>query len=293
MDNNHSFFKFMKDIISSGVWAGLSAAARALYPVLCSFSDETFKVAWPGTDELLRLTGFKTKKSLQEAKKELVSNGLIDFTPGNGRTSTRYYFRFDYTNSKIDLNTYRDTTISRRVRQGYTPEVEESNSQSTPTVSPNQIYININQDKNIQNQAVSDSISSLEYFFRDDTPHALRTHIIQKLQNQYDAIEIEEAIRIAIGRNKAGDIRYLEGILRNRKDSPSSTVASHVNSRSPMLLIQQKLPENLKVYAKALKFHYQSGKTFYFTSNQDIPDQQIVESLKAANFNIKIFKQTG
>ena len=117
-DQNYAFFKFMHDIIDAGIWSRLSNASRALYPVLCSFTNEQFSFVWPATNELLRLTGFKTKKPLQQARKELVDAGLIDYIPGTGHTSSRYYFRFDYPGSRIHLDTYRDKMRARRGVRG-------------------------------------------------------------------------------------------------------------------------------------------------------------------------------
>ena len=82
---NLLYFKFNLDIIRSGLWAQLSATARTLYPVLLSFSDGNFKPVYPGTKVLLKLTGFKHKTSLQNARRELVEKGLITLSQGNGR----------------------------------------------------------------------------------------------------------------------------------------------------------------------------------------------------------------
>lgn len=101
MNEYHPYIRLMTDIIDSGVWANLSSAAKTLYPVLLKFSDKTFKPVWPNTETLMRLTGFKTKKSIVHAKKELTQAGLLFQVPGNGRTSTKYYFSFNYEGSKI------------------------------------------------------------------------------------------------------------------------------------------------------------------------------------------------
>ena len=100
-DQRHAYIRLMTDIIDSGVWAGLSHAAKTLYPVLLKFSDYNFKPVWPNTETLMRLTGFKTKKSIVSAKKELTRAGLLYQVPGNGRTSTRYHFSFHYEGSRI------------------------------------------------------------------------------------------------------------------------------------------------------------------------------------------------
>ncbi len=101
MSDYHPYIRIMTDIIDSGLWAELSSAAKTLYPVLLKFSDYNFKPVWPSTETLLRLTGFKTKKSIVQAKKELVLHGLLHQVPGGGRVSTRYHFSFHYPGSKI------------------------------------------------------------------------------------------------------------------------------------------------------------------------------------------------
>ena len=45
---NMPYFKFISEIIRSGLWAKLSPAARTLYPVLLSFSDAKFQASIPG-----------------------------------------------------------------------------------------------------------------------------------------------------------------------------------------------------------------------------------------------------
>ena len=92
---NLLYFKFNLEIIRSGLWARLSATARTLYPVLLSFSDGNFKPVYPGTKTLLKLTGFKHKASLRNARQELVEKGLLTFSRGNGRKNTYYQFCFN------------------------------------------------------------------------------------------------------------------------------------------------------------------------------------------------------
>ncbi len=94
-DPNLPYFKFISGLIDSGIWAQMSTAARTLYPVLLRFSDSSFKPVYPGSQTLLRLTGFKQKTSLRRARKELVDLGLVSVTEGSGRKNTCYHFRFD------------------------------------------------------------------------------------------------------------------------------------------------------------------------------------------------------
>ncbi|MCB1309416.1 MAG: helix-turn-helix domain-containing protein [Leptospiraceae bacterium] len=90
------YFKFVSALIDSGIWADLSPAARALYPVLLRFSDRDFKPVYPGSQVLLKLTGFKQKSTLRKARKELEEKGLVVQARGTGRTNTCYHFRFDF-----------------------------------------------------------------------------------------------------------------------------------------------------------------------------------------------------
>ncbi len=94
-----AYFKFVSALIDSGIWAEMSPAARALYPVLLRFSDRNFKPVYPGTQTLLKLTGFKQKSSLRKARRELVELGLISVTEGTGRKNSYYHFRFDWGDS--------------------------------------------------------------------------------------------------------------------------------------------------------------------------------------------------
>lgn len=95
-DQEKPYFKFVSSLIESGIWASMSPAARTLYPVLLKFSDRNFKPVYPGSQTLLKLTGFKQKSSIRKARRELVDLGLISITEGTGRKNTCYHFRFDW-----------------------------------------------------------------------------------------------------------------------------------------------------------------------------------------------------
>ncbi len=99
-ESEMTYFKFVTDLIDSGIWAELSPAARTLYPVLLRFTDRNFKPVYPGSQTLLKLTGFKQKSSLRKARKELSEAGLIRIEEGTGRKNSRYFFRFDWRDPK-------------------------------------------------------------------------------------------------------------------------------------------------------------------------------------------------
>ncbi|EOQ95057.1 DNA-binding helix-turn-helix protein [Leptospira wolbachii serovar Codice str. CDC] len=137
----------MTDIIDSGVWAGLSHAAKTLYPVLLKFSDYNFKPVWPNTETLMRLTGFKTKKSIVSAKKELTRVGLLYQVPGNGRTSTRYRFSFHYEGSRI--TPLGDTNITLRDFETDLSGGSKLVSKGGADGTPNHINITISNTNNV------------------------------------------------------------------------------------------------------------------------------------------------
>jgi len=278
----------MHDLIDSGVWAQLSTTARTLYPVLCRFTNESFKAVWPGTDELLRLTGFKTKKSLQQAKKELVDFKLIDIIPGTGRTSSRYYFRFDYSNTSINLDIYRDTILSPRGVKSHPGGGYKTDSQGDKIVSPNNIHINITTNDNKKQETLLKNIeSNLSNFLKQNKKTYVETdkqQIIQTMLKKYGELEIGEAVKIAIQRGKNGDINYLEGILKNRKNdqikkTPEPKQASEINE-----IINQNFPD----YKNLMQPYYKYGDVHYYKSNIPINKNKVEKVLKNHGLNIKI-----
>lgn len=302
-ETNHTFFKFMNDLIDSEVWAKLSAAARALYPVLCRFSDETFKCVWPGTEELLRLTGFQTKRSLQQAKKELVEKGLLDIVPGSGRTSSRYYFRFDYIQSKINLEEYRSTVVSRRgihkeAPERYTPAIQRD----TP-LSPNQIHINIHQNNDKQERLLQNMQNLLQQFLSNlpqNTAENYKQHITSQMLNKYGQLEVGEAIRIAISKGKDGDIRYLEGILKNRQNENSTSKPSPKNknffqseAEREKNRIKNNLSENWHDLVEGLEFRFSDNGVTYFCHKDDSVAAALEEEAQKNGIALRIFPSSA
>ncbi|MCE9499064.1 MAG: helix-turn-helix domain-containing protein [Leptospira sp.] len=146
MGDYQQFIKFMSDIIESGTWARLCSSARTLYPVLLKFSDGYFKPAWPNTETLMQLTGFKTKKSIIEAKKDLIRNGLLQVMTGTGHKSSTYFFTFSYKGSRIiplgDKNGYPGGIGTEG------PEVPAGMLAGGSKVPPNNINITITNNQN-------------------------------------------------------------------------------------------------------------------------------------------------
>ncbi|TGM58802.1 helix-turn-helix domain-containing protein [Leptospira adleri] len=195
MGEHYPYIKFFADIIDSGVWAGLSSAAKTLYLVLLKFSDQHFKPVWPSTEMLLKLTGFKTKKSIIQGKRDLIQAGLLQVTPGTGHTSSRYYFCFNYVGSKIPPQGYN----SGHLRGGESEIFEGSKKGSQGSVegSPNHINITIT---NNQNQEPGKKNAPLS---------------LSLLEEKYGTSILSEALGIAKLRGMEGNLRYVQGICKN------------------------------------------------------------------------------
>ena len=294
MDHNHSFFKFMHDIIDSGLWGSLSATARTLYPVLCRFSNETFKSVWPGTNELLRLTGFKTKKSLQMAKKELIDAGLIDIISGNGRTSSKFYFKFEYKNSKINIDDYRDTILSLRGASTYPREGYSRAPAGDNKVTPNNINININTNNEKQQDSVV--IKNVELLLQEFlgskiNQESTKDQFINMMLDKYGELEIGEAIKIAIKKGKNGDIHYLEGILKNRVNQTKYNQNEKIKSIKQNNIentIINKLLFRFENIDQILEYYYFYNETYYFKSKKMVSANEIEKYAKDIGYSIKI-----
>lgn len=287
MDTNNMYLAIMSDILDSGTWANLGPAAKALYPVLCKFSNHTFKPVWPGTDALLQLTGFKTKKSLQEARRELVEKGLLHIIPGTGRTSSRYYFRFDYPHSKVDIERHRESSIPPREATEYPAAGYKIAPLGAPTASPNHINIHINKLTQTTTNNNSEMLSSLlnEFFGSKKQRGDFREQLVQEMLEKYGSLEVGEAVRIAISRGKDGDIRYLEGILKNRdQDTPAKNTAEFTF---------ESLPESLKIWREHLTYLGKFENTVYFSPLSDVSPSFVEEQFKRAGVQIKIVKSRG
>lgn len=286
MDKNNMYLAIMSDILDSGAWANLGPAAKALYPVLCKFSNHTFKPVWPGTDELLRLTGFKTKKSLQEAKRELVASGLLHIVAGTGRTPSHYYFRFDYPQSKVDIEAHRESAAARR---GIAKDPSGGDS-DTPLrasdVAPNHINIHINKLTQTTNNNNPDVLSLLNEFFGSDRRRGdFRERLVSEMLEKYGSLEVGEAVRIAISKGKDGDIRYLEGILKNRESTEKQGRTNYSGAFS-----FEQLPPALRIWQEHLSPLGKFQNTWYFSANTEVSSSFVEEQFQRAGWQIKVVR---
>ncbi|MDI7217249.1 helix-turn-helix domain-containing protein [Leptospira santarosai] len=208
MGEHYPYIKFFADIIESGVWAGLSSAAKTLYLVLLKFSDQHFKPVWPSTEILLKLTGFKTKKSIIQGKKDLIQAGLLQVTPGTGHTSSRYYFCFNYPGSKIPPQGYIFGTPGGEILG--TPGVSEGRSPGFGEGNPNHINITIT---NNQNQE----------------PSKKANLTLNDLEKKYGSSVLSEALSIAKTRGMEANLKYVQGICKNLERTDNNPTMPEFN----------------------------------------------------------------
>lgn len=202
MADPQQYIKFMSDIIDSGAWASLSSGARALYPVLLKFSDQNFKQVWPSTSTLLKLTGFKTKKSVIDAKKDLIDSGLIQTKSGSGHSNSVYYFTFNYPGSKI--TPLWDTPVYPRGIEKSTPGEEENTPRGDATGNPNQINITIT-----NNQIQKEPKKSKKK--KSDRPGGW-----EPLLEEYGEEIFNYAYAIAKTKSMENNIAYIRAICKNK-----------------------------------------------------------------------------
>ncbi|MCB1167886.1 MAG: hypothetical protein KDK37_05130 [Leptospiraceae bacterium] len=141
------YFKFVSALIDTGLWAKMSPAARTLYPVLLRFTDRHFKPVYPGTNALLKLTGFKQKSSLRRAREELQSLGLVHVERGSGRTNSTYYFLFERLSApqRGDAAPRTDAPTDSPAERKESPDqqIQSPPRDSSSPPSYNQIHISI------------------------------------------------------------------------------------------------------------------------------------------------------
>ncbi|WP_082281406.1 helix-turn-helix domain-containing protein [Leptospira kirschneri] len=195
MGEHYPYIKFFADIIESGVWANLSSAAKTLYLVLLKFSDQHFKPVWPSTEILLRLTGFKTKKSIIQGKRDLIQAGLLQVTPGTGHTSSRYYFCFNYPGSKIPPQGYNFGNPGGGETE--TQGVGKNGPQGSGEMAPNHINITITNNQRQEPEKRKKQVS------------------LDELEKEYGSTTLTEALTIARGRGMETNLRYVQGICKN------------------------------------------------------------------------------
>lgn len=216
MNEKNQYIKFMSDIIDSGIWAELSAGARTLYPVLLKFSDQNFKHVWPSTSTLMRLTGFKTKKSIIDAKKELISAGLIQVKPGTGHSNSVYYFCFNYKGSKI--KPLWDTNVNPLGIKKETPEIKNRTSQGSTKRDSNKISITITNN----NQSSSSP--------KNEPQKDQKKEGIKEILELFGHEIFSYAYSIALKDKMEDNLEYIKSLCKKRAQSLASTKPKEENA---------------------------------------------------------------
>lgn len=254
----------MSDIIDSGVWAELSAGARALYPVLLKFSDQNFKHVWPSTTTLMKLTGFKTKKSIIDAKRDLINAGLIQVKTGTGHSNSVYYFCFNYKGSKIQP--LWDKNIHPSDIKKETPELKNSSAQGATKKDSNQINITITNNNQSHNHSKrksskeknkSDIKEILELFGHEIFSYAYSIALKEGMENNYEYIKslCKKRVQSLHSTKINQNFDYVQSnwtdflLWASKKLSKSSyTLLSNINPKfnGEIIYIEENVPEILK-----------------------------------------------
>lgn len=210
------FFKFMCDLGTSGIWAKLSKAAKAVYPMLGIHTDGSFKPVYPSLPRLMKLTGL-SRQGVLDGLADLEAHGLIRRRSGRsrrrGRANTRniYEFTFQYPGSALvqpldqGLSTHQTTPLSTSHIPPCPPTSPEQESpqreqpQQQPTINLN---LTVRQDDSLAAAA----IDLLRRYFDE---RAAR-HIAAKYPPDY----IREKIALVEQRARGNRLRNKPGYLR-------------------------------------------------------------------------------
>lgn len=233
------FFKFVQPLIDAGIWARMSPAARALYPVLLRFSDRFFGPVYPGSLKLLELTGFKQKSSLRKAREELVRLGLVSLTKGSGRSNTVYHFRFDWAPPSGALQ--RPSEGGEAALLGSSGAAGEVAPRHPPY---NQIQISINNTQ--KSRAPKSEWAELEKRFGADETRLARSEL-ELAGLPADATAVEKLLS---GKSRSAGLSWgeIRRFLRDRI-SPGSLAAleeAFLREERDLLVFRSNLPEHLK-----------------------------------------------
>lgn len=256
---NLTYFKFVSTIIETGLWAKMSSAARALYPVLLRFSDSDFKPVYPGSKLLLELTGFKQKSTLRKARQELVELGLVTLSKGSGRTNTYYSFRFDTLGVKPAPPTETKSRTLGAEAAPLSPSRRIPSGDSSSESPYNKIHISIN--NNVQDAAEGKSSLDLQdlkiQYGENEVQKAVNECRLSGMQLRKENLE-----KILYRNPPSGGVSWTElAVELNKKISRGSMVMienAFLEEKGGMLFFSNQLPGHLKVLLEQV-----SGNVFF------------------------------
>lgn len=219
MGESDWFFKFMCELGTSGVWAKLSEAAKAIYPMLGIHTDGTFKPVFPSLTRLSKLTGL-SRQGVLNGLRDLESHGLIVIRSGRSRTKGKgnrtniYEFSFQYAGSTLvnlvdqPLSTSSTTLSTGQTTPGQPARREqdrrEQKEREQQQQEPRPIHLNLTlqQDQSIAAAA----LDLLKRYFDEDAA--------RRLAAQYPPDYIQEKINFVERRAKRSRLRNKPGYLR-------------------------------------------------------------------------------
>jgi len=237
MGDSDWFFKFMCELGTSGVWAKLSKAAKAVYPMLGIHTDGTFKPVFPSIHRLMKLTGL-SKKGVADGLRNLEANGLIrrrsgkSHTKGQPNTHNIYEFRFEYPGSTLaypkakGLPTQRPSPLpTNRTPPCPLPSPEQDSVEPDPLQQQQQQpTVNLNLTVHHDQQMIAAVIDLLRKYFDEKAAR----HLAEKYPPDYireKVVMVERRARSTRLRNKPG---YLRRALEDGwKPSPGETDFQH------------------------------------------------------------------
>jgi hypothetical protein len=216
MPEHDWFFKFMCELGTSGTWARLSKAAKAVYPMLGIHTDGSFKPVYPSLPRLMKLTGL-SRQGVLDGLCDLEARGLIrrrsgkSNRQGQGNRQNIYEFAFEYPGSTLvhpldkGLSTHQTTPLSTPLPSPCPPTRPEQESaqqeplQQQPTINLN---LTLRQDESVAAAA----IELLRRYFDE----AAARHIAAKYPPDY----IREKIDLVERRARSNRLRNKPGYLR-------------------------------------------------------------------------------
>jgi len=205
----------MCELGTSGVWAKLSKAAKAVYPMLGIHTDGSFKPVYPSLPRLTKLSGL-SRQGVLDGLRDLEAHGLIhrrsgkSSRRGTGNRPNIYEFAFEYSGSTLvhpldkGLSTQQTSPLSTRkspprLPSGPEQESVERESQQQPTINLN---LTVHHDESI----AAATFELLRKYFDDQAA--------RQVAAQYPADYIREKVDFVERRARGNRLRNKPGYLR-------------------------------------------------------------------------------
>ena len=211
------FFKFMCDLGTSGVWAKLSKAAKAVYPMLGIHTDGTFKPVYPSIPRLVALTGL-SKKGVEDGLRDLEAHGLIrrrsgkSHRRGQGNRPNIYEFAFEYAGSALAysvgkaLATQQPSPSPTRPSPPWLPSSPEPESREPEQTQQQHPAIHLNVTLQQDERVAAAALELLRQYFDEKAA--------ERLASKYPVDYIREKVNLVERRARDRRLRNKPGYLR-------------------------------------------------------------------------------